>query len=248
MTEKESAEYDAIAEKYKESKQLSFRKSVEAYTLFQTLGDIEGHSVLDLACGEGFYTRKLKLAGANSVLGVDISSEMVNLAKREEETNPIGCEYMVHDVGSLALADKYDTVLAMYLLNYAKTKDEILSFCQVVFNVLKTGGKFIGVNDNIRENPNNAPSFIKYGFEKVTPKVQKEGDVVLYKISNEDGSTFEFKNFYLMPATYEWAFREVGFTDFKWIGPYLEPEQQQNPFWDDFMKYPPIIGFEALKV
>ena len=59
----ENIVYDQIAEEYKESKQLSFRKYVEEYTLFKISGDISNQSVLDLACGEGHYTRKLKSAG-----------------------------------------------------------------------------------------------------------------------------------------------------------------------------------------
>ena len=50
--------YDSIAESYRDSKQLPFRYVVERYTLFQTLGDLRNRTVLDLACGEGFYTRQ----------------------------------------------------------------------------------------------------------------------------------------------------------------------------------------------
>ena len=51
-------EYDAIAEEYRESKRLSFREHIERYTLFEMLGDIGGKTVLDLGCGEGFYTHR----------------------------------------------------------------------------------------------------------------------------------------------------------------------------------------------
>lgn len=247
MEQKKAEQYDSIADAYKESKQLSFRKFVEEYTLFKTLDTIEGHHVLDLACGEGFYTRKLKKAGAAKVIGVDISSEMIALAQKEETNNPIGCEYINQDAGQLDLPQQFDTITAMYLLNYAKTKEEILQFCQIVYKFLKAGGRFIGFNDNIKENPNKAPSFAKYGFEKSTPKIQKEGDVILYKMINKDNEEFEFMNFYLKPSTYEWAFKEAGFSSFEWVGPYLDPTQQGNAFWDDFMQYPPLIGFKALK-
>ena len=76
-------QYDAIAEAYKNSKQLPFREYIEAHTLFEILGDIRGQCVLDLACGEGFYTRKIKQAGARAVTGVDISAEMIKLAEKK---------------------------------------------------------------------------------------------------------------------------------------------------------------------
>lgn len=36
--------------------------------------NIEGKKVLDLACGDGYYSRYAKDIGANTVVGVDISS------------------------------------------------------------------------------------------------------------------------------------------------------------------------------
>ena len=100
-----NTEYDAIAEAYKASKQLSFRKYIEEHTLFAILGDIRGATVLDLACGEGFYTRKLKCAGARSIIGVDISAKMIELANREERIQPLGCQYLQQDVAELEFAD-----------------------------------------------------------------------------------------------------------------------------------------------
>ena len=79
------AQYDAIAEAYQDSKQLPFRKAIERYTLFDALGNIDGMKVLDLACGEGFYTRLLKRAGAAAVTGVDVSAEMIRLADAFQE-------------------------------------------------------------------------------------------------------------------------------------------------------------------
>ena len=62
-------EYDAIAREYGESKLLPFREHVERHTLFELLGDVRGKTVLDLACGDGFYTRLLRQGGALEVTG-----------------------------------------------------------------------------------------------------------------------------------------------------------------------------------
>ena len=126
------SEYDSIAEAYKNSKQLSFRKYVEEYTLFAILGEIQGATVLDLACGEGFYTRKIKQAGAAEITGVDISAEMIQLAQKEERLRPVGCHYLHQNVAELALSASVDLVVAMYLLNYAQSKEELLRFVQVL--------------------------------------------------------------------------------------------------------------------
>ena len=100
-------EYNEIAEDYVDSKQLPFRKHVEEYSLFEMLGNIDGKSVVDLACGNGFYTRKIKMAGASEVTGADISSEMIKLAKSEDT---LGCKYIEADVANLELEAPADII------------------------------------------------------------------------------------------------------------------------------------------
>ncbi len=240
-------QYDAIAEAYQDSKQLPFRKYIEAYSLFNILGDIRGAAVLDLACGDGFYTRKIKQAGALEVTGVDLSAEMIRLAEGEERARPLGCKYLHRDVAVLELSEPVDLVVAMYLLNYAGTKEELLRFVEVACNMLRPGGRFVGFNDNVQCVPRGTHSLAQYGLEKVCADDPREGDVILYKLTNEDGTQFEFKNYFLKPETYQWTFQEAGFTDFQWVGPFLHPSQQHNPFWDAFMSHPPVIGFRAAK-
>ena len=87
---KHMEEYDAIANAYRDFKRLPFREYIERYTLFEMLGDVRGKKVLDMACGDGFYTRLLKQAGASGVTGVDVSAEMIRLAEQEELRNPLG--------------------------------------------------------------------------------------------------------------------------------------------------------------
>lgn len=238
-------EYDAIADAYKESKQLSFRTAVEAHTLFQLLGNMHGLRVLDLACGEGFYTRKLKQAGAAEVLGVDISREMILLAEGEEQRAPLGVRYLHGDAGELDVAGAFDIVSAAYLLNYARTKAELLRFCQVAYRALRPGGRFTGFNDNVNRDPNDAPSFAPYGFEKICPHPPREGDAIIYAIRQPDGGVFNVTNYFLAPETYAWAFAEAGFENFTWAGPWLDPAQVKNPFWHDFIHHAPLIGFSA---
>ncbi len=61
----EQHEYDAIADRYRESKRLLFRRYIERYTLFEVLGALRDRTVLDLACGEGVsMARRFKRAGA----------------------------------------------------------------------------------------------------------------------------------------------------------------------------------------
>ncbi len=238
-------QYDTIADAYRDSKQLPFREVIERYTLFKILRDIRGAKVLDMACGDGFYTRLLKQAGAAQVTGVDISIEMIRLAEQEERRNPLGCTYLHGDAAAFEPAEPVDLVVATYLLNYARTREQLLRFCQACHDALRPGGRFAGVNDNVRNPPVGTLSWKKYGLQKSCPPRPKEGDVILYTITNQDGQRFEFENYYLEPRTYERAFRDAGFQDFRWVELSLHPSQLGNPFWDDFMASPPITTFTA---
>ncbi len=69
--------YNAIAEQYKQCKEHPWRSRIETYSIMKRLGNIEGKKVLDVACGEGFYARKLKQCGASEVVGIDLSEAMI---------------------------------------------------------------------------------------------------------------------------------------------------------------------------
>ena len=146
------AEYDTIADLYRDSKQLPFRDVVERCTLFEMLGDIRGNTVMEMACGDGFYTRLLKRAGASKVTGVDVSAEMIRLAEQEELRQPLGCRYLHQDVATLEPTGPVDVVVAMYLLNYARTREQLRRICQACHDALRPGGLFVGLNDNIQNS------------------------------------------------------------------------------------------------
>ncbi len=243
----EKAVYNQIAEEYKKSKNLSFRVLIEEYSLFKMAGDIKGLSVLDLACGEGHYTRKLKEQGAREVLGVDISSELIKLAQATEAAKPLGCKYLTENVARLPELDQFDMAVAMYLLNYAKTKEELVAFCKAIYNQLKPGAQFIGFNDNVANDPAKYDSYRKYGFKKECSPYRKEGDPIQYTFYNEDGSICQFDHYFLSPQTYEEAFQEAGFDDFQWVWPSVHPTERGNEFWNEFILDPPVIGFVAYK-
>ena len=237
--------YETIADAYAESMALPFRASIEQHTLRSMAGDLSGARVLDMACGDGFYTRWAKRAGASTVLGIDISAEMIRRAKAEEERNPLGCEYQQLDIATTILSEPVDLVIAVYSLGYAQSGEQLKQFCKACHDALREGGRFVGLNDNIKSPPPTGISWRKYGLERHCPSTPREGDTVRYTIYNADGQEFEVENFYLKRDSYEDAFQAAGFRDFQWVNVSVQPAEQTNPFWDDFLANPPIIGFTA---
>ena len=120
-----TTDYDSIAEQYKRSKQQPWRTHIEAFSLLTLIGDPAGQSVMDVACGEGFYTRMLRQKGASKVTGADLSEGTIGLARKEEAEYQQGIDYLVGDARRLAPSHKCDIVVAAYLLNYSLNRGEL---------------------------------------------------------------------------------------------------------------------------
>jgi ubiquinone/menaquinone biosynthesis C-methylase UbiE len=131
----------------------------------ELMADPRGMAVLDVACGEGFYTRMIRQHGAARVTGVDLSSGMIDLARRQESQHQLGIDYIVGDARELSGMEPFDLAVAAYLLNYAHNRDELQAMCDGIARSLREGGRFLTVNCNPALNFPGAPSYRKYGFE-----------------------------------------------------------------------------------
>ena len=239
--------YDHIAKQYQKSKTLPFREFVEWYSYRKLLGNIAGKSVLDLACGEGFYTRRIKENGAGSVIGVDISAKMIELARQQETASPLMIDYIVGDVLKLGEIGRFDLVVASYLLNYARSKEQLLDMCRTIVVNLKPGGRFVSINNNPDQPPESFPTCEKYGFIKRLSGSLKEGSAIIYEFYRQ-GQKFRIDNYYLSRKTHEWAFDKAGFTQIRWVKIEVDPDgiKKFGPvYWQDFIDHEPIVGIEG---
>ncbi len=241
------AEYDDIATEYAASKQLPFRTVVEAPSLFALAGDVRGLAVLDLACGEGTYSRALARRGAARVLGIDLSSAMVERARAEEKAAPLGPEFRVGDAATLGTVGAFDLVLASYLFNYAQDRAQLLAFARTVHANLRPGGRLIGINDSPLTPEERYGSFAPYGFSREIVLPRHEGSPVRYIIDTPGGGTFHFDNFWLAPETYRDVFAEAGLAGFAFVPcrADLSKSDREPAFWQDFLTDCPLVGLQA---
>ncbi|WP_204106306.1 MULTISPECIES: class I SAM-dependent methyltransferase [Spirulina sp. CCY15215] len=246
-----TAHYDRIAELYVKTQDLPYRPHIEEYTYWQIIEDIAGLSVLDLACGDGLYTRQFKEKGASRVVGVDISSKMIELAREQENERPLGIEYIVRDALKLGKIGEFDRVVSSYLLAYAQTRSQLLQMCLHIFLNLKPGGYFISINTNYQFPHQESSRLKKYGITFTLPTSIQEGEAIAFTLKTiGDGQDVEFDNYYFNRSTYEEVFREVGFSEIHWHQLIVSPEGIEvkgREFWQDFLDYPIFIGIKCLK-
>jgi len=157
--------YDPIAEQYKRSKLQPWRTYIECFTLMKLIGDPRGLTVLDVGCGEGFYTRMVRERGAAHVTGIDLSHRMIELARTQEAQQRLGIEYVVGDARELPATRQFDLVIAAYVLNYAHDPQELQMMYDGLGRCVRTGGRFVTVNCSPALTFRDAPSYRKYGFE-----------------------------------------------------------------------------------
>ena len=126
-------------------------------SLLRIVGDIKGKDVLDLACGQGFFTRPLHDKGAN-VTGIDIGKELIAQAEgmQKSTTAKDKIHYFVTGADDLyMLKDKSMDVIVCVLA--LQNIENIAGTIKEVSRVLRTGGKFIFVlNHPAFRNPQSS--------------------------------------------------------------------------------------------
>jgi len=239
--------YNAIMCEYQRSKQQPWRQYIECFTLFELIGDLAGTDVLDLACGEGYYTRQLKERGAARVVGVDVSTGMIELARKQEAEQPLGIEYRVGDARNLRFAERFDLVVAGYLLNYASGREELLAMCRTIADCLKPGCRFVSVNNYPAQPRAEFPLGRPYGFVKSADEEPRDGTPIVWTFFLETGPLC-ITNYQLSIDTHEAVFAEAGFRQVRWHEPRLMLEGAAaygEAYWADFMQHPPVTFIEC---
>jgi SAM-dependent methyltransferase len=91
-----------------------YRAEVHGPALLNACGDVRGLRVLDLGCGEGYFSRTLAAAGAR-VTGIDVADELIQSAQLLEREGGLGIEYRrmsASDVGTAWDSGNFEIITA----------------------------------------------------------------------------------------------------------------------------------------
>jgi ubiquinone/menaquinone biosynthesis C-methylase UbiE len=125
--------YDRIYENVDYRKEAEFIKWA-----IETHKECEGKKLLDVACGTG--THASILAQDFQILGVDISKEMLNIAREKVPD----VSFIPGDMKELDLGETFDAVICMFsAIHYNTTYSELENTLQNFYNHLKEGGVVI---------------------------------------------------------------------------------------------------------
>lgn len=136
------ASYDDIAEWYDQYvRDKPIYREMVLPNLLALVGNVAGEAVCDLACGQGWVARELARRGAR-VIGLDLAPNLLGLARRYEEQEPLGIVYLQGDAQDAEpLADHAFTgcVCVMALINIP----DLRATLRTVRRILQPGGWFV---------------------------------------------------------------------------------------------------------
>ena len=249
-------DYHGHAGDYQAAKRQAWRTFMEQASALALIGDLKGASVIDLACGEGYYSRLFKHHGAESVLGVDLSDDMVAMARRQEQQQPLGIEYLCANVTALAplggdgrvAVEPVDLVFAGYLLNHAASRNALLEQCQAVKRLLKPGGRLVAVNSDPSDPGDHGEATRPYGYIKSVERPQVEGSAVHYRFLLGGDEAMTITNFFISREVMQAQMETAGLTNVRWIAPRVSAagiEQMGADYWRVIEAQPPFCLIEA---
>ena len=91
-------------QKLRQNKGLTANDLIETPQLFELIGDVKDKEILDLGCGAGNNDRKLIEKGAKSLLGIDLSKKMIEVANKENDLDNIEYKVMsMNDINKIKL-------------------------------------------------------------------------------------------------------------------------------------------------
>ena len=246
-----TTDYNQIANQYKKAKEQPWRIRCELFSMMNLIGDLDGKTVIDVACGEGWLTRHLRKAGASEVVGVDISKEMIELARWQEECDPLGIEYHIEDARATGSPQEFDLCVSNWLLVYARDREELGVMCRGLAQRIKPGGRFVTLltNPALYTWQSQPPDYRKYGISARLPASAYEGAPVVLTVYL-DGEVIEIENYYLPIEALESVLREAGFRDVAFHNMTLAPNPQgidEGDYWDHWLKYPFFIMIDGIK-
>ena len=111
----------------------------EWHELQKILPDFHDKKVLDLGCGYGWHCKYAANHGAASVLGIDISHKMLNIAKQKNKDEKT--EYQCIAMEDLDFEEaSFDVIISSLAFHYVK---DFESLANNISKWLKQGGEFV---------------------------------------------------------------------------------------------------------
>ncbi|MDC9615723.1 class I SAM-dependent methyltransferase [Xenorhabdus khoisanae] len=233
---KDNALYDPIAHLYENFSDTAPHIEVGIRTIFNLAGDIQGKSVLDLACGYGLFSREYKKRGASKVVGVDISKTMIEIAKNKSRQYDDDIEFHLRDISKMESFGKFDIINAAWLFCHAESLEDLETMFRVTADQLNPSGKLVSYTfePDYRLEKGN---YENYCIKVLSEEPVKDTTLVKAEFLTTPPTPFTMHRW--SREQYQEAIKKAGLKHFEWHNPMLLQSDIDNyplGFWDNFQQ------------
>ncbi|MCA9387229.1 class I SAM-dependent methyltransferase [Candidatus Dojkabacteria bacterium] len=147
-------------------------------------------SMVDIGCGAGLLTLKLKKAlKIENVTGVDLSKHMILHAQNLDNSNSI--KWINNDFRSLMNLQEFDLSIAIDIVEHVEDDEEILEVLSKIskYSVIKVPLEnsvmnrvlnFLNIHDTFTETKNQFGHINHYNFFQIRRKIEKDFNILNY--------------------------------------------------------------------
>lgn len=175
--------FDSDAERYDSFNSTPFGdfiNNIETELIIQMLKLKRNLNILDLGCGTGNLSVKLAKFGC-CVTGIDISEEMLNVARTKAKAEKVIIRFLNMDAHKLDFKkDSFDIVISLRTIEFVDEYEEIL---KEIFRVTKEKGKIL--IGTVNKNSKLAQMYMNDYYQKYSiyryANFKEKNDLILYK-------------------------------------------------------------------
>ncbi|MBF0750835.1 MULTISPECIES: class I SAM-dependent methyltransferase [unclassified Pasteurella] len=226
---------------------ISLNEIVEKPTMLSLLPELQGKKLLDLGCGTGGHLQLYLEQGARTVVGVDLSANMLKQAQIElEKCGQFHGRFSLHQLAMENLADlpdeNFDVISSSFAFHYVQDFPALLA---AIHAKLKPKGTLVFS----QEHPITTCHKVGERWEKDENKQQVAYRLNYYRDEGErDRNWFKqtFKTYHRTMATIINHLIEAGFQ----IEQMAEPMLAEQPEWhSEFrdLEHRPVLLFVKVK-
>jgi len=233
-----------------ETQKDTYQQTVISPNLQRLMKIKKGDKVLDLACGQGFFSREFATQGAD-VTGVDAAPELIEIAKKQEQKNIKYRVSAAHELDSLK-DGSFDKVVIVLAIQNMHNPHEVLSACN---RILKDEGTLHLV---INHPAFRVPKSSSWGFDeeagiqyRSVERYLSEHKVKITMHPGRDKSEITYSYHRPMQSFFKW-FNNSGFAvknAEEWISDKVSESGPKAEAENDARKEIPLFMYlEAIKV
>ena len=172
--------------------------------------------ILDLGCGEGYFTRQLARSSsekARHLEGIDISAGMIELAQANEQQNSLEITYSVGCATDFTpRLDSYDLITAVFVYNYTTVEQMHQSMKRVYDHLAPDGHSILSLPHPV--NPGMATGTDSFHFAQSGGWFSGRDQTFEGRMAQRDGSEVSVRCLHKTFQDVLDGLRTAGFTHF----------------------------------